>query len=332
MSRIKEWPVIKSFFSYSPWVQRILIGMVVIGLASLVVGLKTDVSQSDWSQSLGFVTNIWAGFTGFLIGVPVALVVLSTITAQREETAATDRVHTLSRLAWEQFRDAIYEMFSESRIDALESIARTVQGFHDQTLKGFENYEHGEKTTEDYTNLKAFIDHQIKTWQQPFVQMMHEIGTSQDLGMNWYAALRDWNTLDQYVRLQRLERGLEWFGRNLDSLLQQRMNPNVHPMQPFFDIHEGPTPKYPDWKGNSMWAAFNALYHYLDIETEEEFRAELSLWDRYFPGTPVKGYAEAIGETALNMRQILYVVQEIDRSDWLNPTGPGGQRVATRSM
>ncbi|ODR25312.1 hypothetical protein BHQ19_12885 [Mycolicibacterium porcinum] len=298
--------------------------MVIVGFVSLIVGLKTDVSQSDWSQSLGFFTNIWAGFTGFLIGVPVALVVLSTITAQREETAATDRVHTLTRIAWEQFRDAVYELFGEKRIDSLESIAGTVQAYHDQTFKGFENYEQGEKTTEDYENLMAFIDHQVKTWQQPFVRVMHEIGNSYDLGMSWYAVLRDWNTLDQYVRLQRLERGLEWFDRRPDSLLQQAMNPNVHPMQPFFDKHEGPTPKYPDWKNGSMWAAFNALYHYREIETEDAFRMELVMWGRYFPGTPVKGYLEAVGETALNMRQILYVVQEIDRSDWLNPTGPGG--------
>lgn len=332
MSRIKEWSISKSFLSYSPWVRRILAGMVIVGFASLIVGLITDVSQSDWSQSLGFFTNIWAGFTGFLIGVPVALVVLSTITAQREEKAATDRVITLSCLAWEQFRDAVYELFGEKRIDSLESIGKSMQARHDQAFKGFENYQQGEKSSEDYRNIVAFIEYQIKSWQKPFSELSQEVGNSLVLGMSWYAVLRDWNTLDQYVRLQRLERGLEWFDRRLDSLLQQTMNPNVHPMQPFFDIHEGPTPKYPNWKGNSMWAAFSALGHYLDIETEEEFRAELSLWDRYFPGTPVSGYTEAIGQTAMNMRQILYAVQEIDRSDWLSHTGPGGHRVATRSM
>lgn len=321
MSRIKEWSISKSFLSYSPWVRRILTGMVIVGFASLIVGLKTDVSQSDWSQSLGFFTNIWAGFTGFLIGVPVALVVLSTVTTQREDTAATDRVHTLTRIAWKQFRDAVYDLFGEKRIDSLESIGKSMQARHDQALKGFENYQQGEKSTEDYRNIVAFIEYQIKSWQKPFSELSQEVGNSLALGMNWYAVLRDWNTLDQYVRLQRLERGLEWFDRRLDSLLQLTMNANVHPMQPFFDIHEGPTPKYPDWKGNSMLAAFYALYHYQDIETEEEFRAELSLWGRYFPGTPVKDYTVAIGQAAMNMRQILAVVQEIDRSDWLNSRG-----------
>ncbi|WP_157625815.1 hypothetical protein [Mycobacterium sp. 155] len=85
MSNVKEWPISKSFLSYGLWVQRLLVGMVVAGFISVAFGAFTDFAPDDWSQNLGFVTNIWAGLTGFLIGVPFALVALATMTAQREE-------------------------------------------------------------------------------------------------------------------------------------------------------------------------------------------------------------------------------------------------------
>jgi hypothetical protein len=199
----------------------------------------------------------------------------------------------------------------------MESLAKTIQGYHDQTLKGFENYEgNAEKTTEDYRHLQAFITYQIKQWQEPFAQMMRAVGTSQDLGMSWYAVLRDWNTLNQYVRLQRLERGLPWFNRDRDSFLQQRMNPEAHPMNPFFEKHEGPTPEYNDWRHYSMWAAFNSLYLFIDLPEEEILRQKV-LCSSHFPNKPVEGYLEAVEKSAMNMRQLLYAVQSIDRDDWL---------------
>jgi hypothetical protein len=287
-----------------------------LGIVVLAAGLIVD-GCTEWLNGLNYVPNIWAGFTGFLIGAPFALIVLATFTVEREETAASDRVQNLTMIAWNQFRDAIGDLCSQERMDTMESIAKTVQGYHNQTLKGFENYENNaEKTAEDYRHLQEFIAYEIRQWGEPFAQMMRAVGTSHDLGMSWYAALRDWNTLDQYVRLQRLERGLPWFNRRLDSFLQQRMNPAAHPMQPFFDKHEGPAPKYNDWRHKSMWAAYNSLDQFVDLP-EEQFTTQKVLCGPYFPSEPVGGYLQAVEETALNMRQLLLAVQEIDRAEWL---------------
>jgi hypothetical protein len=297
--------------------------MIALGIASLVFGWKTDLSARDWSTSLGFLTNIWAGFTGFLIGVPVALVVLTTLTRQSEDKAASDRVQNLTRVAWNQFRDAVEDLCGETRTNTMESIAGTIQEYHDQTLKGFENYEASGKTVEDYQALQAFINGQIKPWQEPFAQMMRAVGTSQDLGMDWYALLRDWNTLDQYVRLQRLERELKppWFDRMLDSQLQERMNAVAHPMNTFFKKHEGPK-KETYWTVDpveSMWQAFKSLYDFRTVP-QDVFPGRKALYAGYFPNAPVKGYRDAIEETALNMRELLAIVKEIDDNDWLTDT------------
>jgi hypothetical protein len=307
--------------NYSVPVRRVFLGMVALGFASLVFGWKTDVSTGDWSTSLGFLTNIWAGFTGFLIGVPVALVVLSTVTRQSEDKAASDRVQNLTRVAWNQFRDAVEDLCSENRTTTMESIAKTIKAYHDQTFKGFENYESSNKTTQDYAGLQAFIKQQIRQWQDPFAQMMRGVGTSQDLGMVWYAILRDWNTLDQYVRLQRLERDLKppWFDRILDSQLQERMKPDAHPMNPLFEKHEGPRAEYNDWRQYSMWAAFNSLYQFVDLP-HDHYAERKVLCTSYFPNNPVEGYLEAVEKASLNMRQLLIAVEQIDQGDWLGDT------------
>ncbi|OBF25452.1 hypothetical protein A5725_00010 [Mycobacterium kubicae] len=295
----------------------LFIAMILLGVATFCFGTYADLRHTEWLKSYSYLPNVLAGFTGFLIGVPVALVGLSTITGLREEKAASDRVQELTRLAWKQFRDGVNDFCSESRIDTMQSIAQSVQKHHDETFECFENYRNlAGKPTQDYQNLQTSIKNQIKPWQEPFAQMMRAVGTRQDLGMNWYAVLRDWNTVDQYVRLQRLERGLPWFNRITDSLLQQRMNPETHPMQPFFDKHEGPSSETNETRPHSMWGAFKSLYRFVDVP-EEAFDKQMALNSGYFPDRPVDGYGEAIYKTAMNMRQIRMAVERIDRDDWL---------------
>jgi hypothetical protein len=45
--------------------------------------------NGDWLRGHSYVPNILAGFTGFLVGVPVALVVLQTVIGKREDNVET---------------------------------------------------------------------------------------------------------------------------------------------------------------------------------------------------------------------------------------------------
>lgn len=292
----------------------LLIVSSILGITVFTAGLVVD-GCTDWLNGLNYLPNIWAGFTGFLIGAPFALIVLATFTVEREEKASSDRVQAITLIAWDQFRTAICDLCSQERIDAMESIAKIIQAYHDQMLEAFETYQHNaEKTGVDCTILQSFLRDQIRGWREQFAQMMRAVGTSRDLGMSWYGVLRDWNTLDQYVRLQRLERGLPWFEINSDSLLQQRMNPETHPMNPLFIKHEGTGGS--SLRPESMWHAFNSLYDFINLDADQ-FAERTVLSSGYFPNAPVIGYLEAVRVAADNMYTLRVTVEEIDRSDWL---------------
>jgi hypothetical protein len=325
------WATFKDFKCST---QVLLVLSLLLGLALLIGFSLTDANVNvtlgswdpkpewlkrfnyEWFQSHAYIPNIYAGFTGFLIGVPVAAVVLTTFTIQREDRAATDRVRSLTKAAWKQFRDAVEDLCGESRVKAMKTIAQQVQEHHDEVRKGFKTYEESEKTPDDFEKLKKFFTSQIKPWQEPFAQMMRAVGLEQSLTMSWHALLRDWNTLDQYVRMQRLERGLPWFDRDFDSLLQHRMNPAKHPMQPIFGMHEGPDLEY-QWRAERMWDAFKSLYYFVDMN-QENFSFITLASANYFPSSPVNGYMDAIEAAAKNMQELSSTVQAIADTDWLD--------------
>jgi hypothetical protein len=94
------------------------------------------------------------------------------------------------------------------------------------------------------------------------------------------------------------------------------MNAETHPMQPFFDKHEGKKPEY-EWRVQSMWAALSTLAMYADLSAEQ-LSMRTVLTAKYFPSAPVSGYMNAVRETTMNMHQLLSTVQMIDGSDWLH--------------
>ncbi|OHT86540.1 hypothetical protein [Mycobacteroides saopaulense] len=287
-----------------------------LGLALFAGCLTADLRSAPWMKAYAYIPNILAGLTGFLVGVPFALVVLATLAGQREDNAASGRVQELSKIAWNQFRDAVHDLCGEQRVLAMTSIANQLLQHHDLVRAGFESYRTSEKTEDDYRGLQELAASQIKPWQEPFAQMMRAVGTSHDLQMSWYALLREWNTLDQYVRLQRLERGLPWFDRYQDSQLQQLMRPEAHPMQSFFRMHEGPKIEF-SWQVETMWQAFNYLYDFAN-QNQAQYDISALVADKYFPSAPVQRYIESTEEAAENMRQLVRVIDAIGGSAWLS--------------
>ncbi|GAA2400207.1 hypothetical protein [Mycolicibacterium llatzerense] len=83
--------------------------------------------NAGWFHTHAYVPNILAALTGFLIGAPVALIVLATFTVQREEQAALDRVNRLSQVAWYNFLDAVIAFDPRERLDAVQNAAPAVE-------------------------------------------------------------------------------------------------------------------------------------------------------------------------------------------------------------
>ncbi|RDH78859.1 hypothetical protein DVS77_09640 [Mycolicibacterium moriokaense] len=208
----------------------------------------------------------------------------------------------------------------------METIANAIQGYHDEALKAFEDYESRENSADDpiaqmkvFSELQSSIHRQIKGLKEQFKQMMQEVGEPELLGRSWVGILRDWNTLDQYVRLQRLERDLQplWFNRDLDEYLQQRLNLDTHPMSPFFAKHYGTaTDTVGSLRVESMRQVLDSLSDFAKVPLDQ-FPTRKVLSTKYFPNQPFEGYIEAVRVAAANMRDMLITVQQIESDEWL---------------
>ncbi|MGV0715900.1 hypothetical protein ABQE93_10885, partial [Mycolicibacterium sp. XJ662] len=145
---------------------------------------------------------------------------------------------------------------------------------------------------------------------------MPQVGETSDLRLQWFAAVRDWNTLDQDVRLQRLERGLPWFHRELDSLLQEQMVADRNPMRPFFEMHDGDyghEPGQPDDMASALRRLGDLAQLGYSLDSFNRVREQSRA---YFPTTRVEGYLMTTGWVAHQMGMLYAFVQQIDRSGW----------------
>ena len=177
---------------------------------------------------------------------PFAVVILTTFTIEREEKAALDRVNNLSAVAWYAFRDAVYAMCTKERMDALQEIPPKIEEFHITVLKQYDNWKNGllEREQPDYrpswlTNLKQHIEEieeVIRPWSDAAIRLSHIVHDSESVEVEWAAIVGTWNTLDQFVRLQRLERDLEWFQSTVDVRLRRWLS-RPNPLQDFTDVH-----------------------------------------------------------------------------------------------
>ena len=167
------------------------------GLMLFAVCLQADLTGAKWMETYAYIPNILAGLTGFLIGVPFALVVLATLASERDDKAAADRVNAVSQIAWNQFRDAITTLCSPQRVDVMRTCSERIQAIHDETWQGINRYG-TELTPDEFQELIAFVQDQSSVWSDALQDMMRQVGEASDLRLQWLAAVRDWNTLDQY--------------------------------------------------------------------------------------------------------------------------------------
>jgi hypothetical protein len=313
---MKPGGVIETFRDFRPSTKILMWIMLALGAILFAVCLVADLTGAVWMKSHAYIPNILAGLTGFLMGVPFALVVLATLASQRDEHAAADRVNAVSQIAWNQFRDAVATLCSPQRIDALKASAARIQRIHDETWHGF-NIDIVSQSAEEFQQTVAFAQQQASVWGEAYQSFTRDVGTISDLTLEWLAAIRDWNTLDQYVRLQRLERGLPWFHRELDTLLQQRMIADKHPMRPFFDLHDrGSQQSNRYGSAQDMYTAFDRIGTLGSMGYSHDTFVRVWQSTDQYPVTRVEGYVYTAEQVAHQMWMLYAFVQQIDRSGW----------------
>lgn len=92
-AKIKRWGVVETFLGFGVATRVIFVLMFAVGLILCVSLWLTDLGigfteprwltrfDAQWLHGHAYIPNILAGLTGFLVGVPVAAVVLATFTA-----------------------------------------------------------------------------------------------------------------------------------------------------------------------------------------------------------------------------------------------------------
>jgi hypothetical protein len=275
--------------------QIFFIASFVFGLAMLFTLWATDVGidvlrpdwllpyNADWLHHHSYIPNVLAGATGFLIGAPFALIVLATFTVQREERAALERVNKLSALAWGKFRDSVFDLCNQKRMyTGLTHDAYLSRELHDQIFKEYQRRIglaqtpiHEEKrfhgiSDDEIAGFKEYLRDRSDLMGQYMSDALETLGAQYQLQIRWSIIRTNWNTLNQYVRLQRLERSLPWFKDELDAQFMDRLSDRQHPLTTFMRLHTLET----DASTASMSAALAMIKRDIDRPVDE-LRAKL---------------------------------------------------------
>lgn len=258
--KIRNWGFIQTALGFRSGTRKFLLGLFLVGcflLASLwaadVGAWKLQIGSQDlgkapwlqpeWLHSHAYIPNILAGATGFCIGAPFALVILASFTAQREEKAALDRVNRLSAAAWDTFRQLVNEFSTDERYELVVEQARHIKKYYDETRNAIGDYMSSANRLlggPDVADLNYNME-QLKAIEPNFRNSVNALRRNinffetQD---EWAQIVGAWRVLDQYVRLQRLEQGLEWFDKKSDAGLRKWTSRNSNPLQELFDAIE----------------------------------------------------------------------------------------------
>lgn len=335
-----SWAFVKTYRIFKPFNRFLIIFSLIAGFLVLITCWYIDLGNSKWWHGHAYILNIWAGFTGFLIGAPVAAVILASFTVQREERSALTRVNELSRLAWEEFRTAVHKFASNDRLDALTNGVGDVQRIHDEIVRIIRGakeqassrkhddpatdgedrvdwltrstFTRAETTPQEFEKLKADLGQKAIAFEASIKDVRDRVGFSEDLSLQWKAVHKHWNILDSYVRLQRLEQRLKWFDGDVDTQISLRLSTQEqHPIEQFLSKQD-----YGVWDVDSMGKALNALKTTLASDKER--------FDTYFVNDgssgfgiyKVDGYTAAATQAEVFLMNLRTWVGRVEADNW----------------
>jgi hypothetical protein len=205
----KSWGFVTMLGSFKLFTRVLIISSFVVGFALLVVIWRIDL-RSQWFHGHAYIPNICAALTGFLIGAPVALVILATFQVQREQNEALKRVNRLSQLAWRNFVSSAEIFCTPERMKAVGQDAYEVDRRHKDAFYALLRYirivRDSAPGSGDGGQLEKAVSEVAKS-RNPFQAAVSIVNGSlkdpETLAVEWSAVVGAWNTLDQYVRRQR---------------------------------------------------------------------------------------------------------------------------------
>jgi hypothetical protein len=252
----------KTYRGFSPFVQVCLALSLVLGVCLLVLCLWGDSTHPPWFwprwwHKLGYGLNIFASFTAFLIGVPIALVVLETIKSNAAQKQQIESVNRISKVAWSDFSKEVLDLCTDERINAVESTQNDssptdqVQAEHNIIMEEMEACrnavrEHRQREGANSASalaqiaaLKRFLATHATTLSQRRRAVDEQFGTKSNLRPKWNYIVSLWQVLDTPVRLRRMEFGLEPIPKEWYKGILDNMSSSENVIFDFLQIHSG---------------------------------------------------------------------------------------------
>ncbi|WP_131589995.1 hypothetical protein [Mycolicibacterium cosmeticum] len=329
MGRIKRrWSEIEAALGFNRWTLVVLGLMFVAGVVLCVSLWLTDVGigfsepyfitryNGQWLRDHAYVPNILAGFTGFLVGVPVALVVLQSIIGRREDNVELAKAKRVSAAAWTEFRSAALEYASSTRRNALLNEAPTdVYPLYEEIFNRLKAYR-GDKpfapqTQEEYDALIAFLKDKEPKFRNAIDSVTRKVGNIDELLKLWSRVLSTWSVVNVYVRSRRLEFGLPWFSDDENSLLVSTLSTSESPLSDFSHVHNGFGHRPPV----SMDMTHTWLRSYLAWDKDKVDRT-LQSDDQAFGHKGVSEYRERAQEAGSFLNRLQSAIKKIDEQGW----------------
>lgn len=259
---MKQWGVVDTYLSFGLATRIIFAVMFIAGVVLCVSLWLTDVGigfsephfvtryNGEWLRSHAYIPNILAGVTGFLVGVPVALVVLQTVIGTREDAVEMTKAKRVSAAAWGDFHDAATKFASSTRRTALLNNATTdvypryMEIFN--KLRGYRgNAPFEPPTQEQHDELVTFLKAKEASFKTEIDSVTTKVGNIDELMKLWTRVLSTWSVVNVYVRSRRIELDLPWFNEDSNSLLSMTLSTAENQLFDFTHIHSGFGPELP---------------------------------------------------------------------------------------
>ena len=272
--------------------------------------------NGEWLRGHAYIPNILAGITGFLVGVPVALVVLQTVLGRREDNIELAKAKRVSAAAWGEFRSATLEYASSERRNALLNDALTdVYPLYEEIFARLFEYRGEEPfvppTQEQYDELIAYLKSKQPKFKSEIDSVTRKVGNIDELQKLWSRVLSTWSVVNVYVRSRRLEFGLPWFSDDLNSLLISALSTPESPLTDFTHVHNGFGTRPPA----SMDMAQSWIVSYLHWDKDTLDRT-LQSDNKAFGQEGVSDYQECAQRAGLFLNGLQSVIKQIDEQGW----------------
>jgi hypothetical protein len=286
---------------------------------------------------LGYSLNILATFTGFLIGVPVTVVVIDRFKSNLAEKLQIESeiasVNRISKAAWEDFSKAIDELCSDERVQAVthaqndSSATDQVQAEHDLIIERLEASRtaiRGDPNSamDEIAELKGFLATHSTAFEEKRKAVDEQFGTRYTLRRRWTYIISLWRVLDEHVRVRRIEFKLAPMSRDsYESILDKLTSNDDNDLFGFLDVHSGAK----SFRGGGITAMAD-LQSIMDVSlgVEDEQLANLLAhhYDEWI-GSGLKYYWTKAFAAHMFLTSLKMTVQSVTKSGWpVNATRP----------